>query len=381
MPTVNCPINGRPYATPDIDAILAVALINTHTTTYVAATNTAITKAEKVKHPSISSGGTNKEWKYFTSRWADFIEATKVSGKDKVIQHLERCDEQFCRDIIHTAVGTITYKTEDKVLNSIKHLAIHEENIMVTRVKLQICTRTMMNAPIHAFGACLRGQAATCGFTIKCPNCNHNVDYTEPMIRDSITKGLQDSHIKLDLLGDTDQTKTLESTLKFVEAKETGKWSAEKPLVSQLYNAAAASSSYCRSLNKSRNDHSTGQPKSKNKTDVCFYCSKTCHGRRLPAKIRKWECPPFGHKCTICSKLNHYNQVCHQKHRIITQAPGIPPDEHEGVVFDSLCRVTATNPSCRKPLTLDHHIYNHLSDTWTRQPSQAQPLHLPQSWN
>ena len=80
--------------------------------------------------------------------------------------------------------------------------------------------------PIHAFEAHLRGQAATCGFTIKCPNCNHDVNYTEPMICDCITKGLQDSDIQLDLLGDTDQFKTLESTLKFVEAKETGKRSA-----------------------------------------------------------------------------------------------------------------------------------------------------------
>ena len=59
MPTVNCPITSCPYATTDVDAILAAAIINTHVTTHVAATNTA--KAEKVKRPSISSGGTNKE--------------------------------------------------------------------------------------------------------------------------------------------------------------------------------------------------------------------------------------------------------------------------------------------------------------------------------
>ena len=89
MPTVNCLITGCPYATPDVDAILAAALINTHVTTHAAATNTAIAKAEKVKRPCISYGGINEEWRYFTSCWADYVEATKVTGKDKVIQILE----------------------------------------------------------------------------------------------------------------------------------------------------------------------------------------------------------------------------------------------------------------------------------------------------
>ena len=57
------------------------------------------------------------------------------------------------------------------------------------------------------------------------------------MIHDCITK---DSDIQLDLQGDTDQSKTLESSLKFVRAKETGKHSAAQLLDSQLHNAAAA---------------------------------------------------------------------------------------------------------------------------------------------
>ena len=119
-------------------------------------------------------------------------------------------------------------------------------------------------------------------------------------------------------------------------------------------------------------DCPTGQPKSKDKTGVTFYCDKTGHDQHLPAKVRKRECPAFGHKCIICRKLNHYTQICQQKDTINTQAPGITQDEHEGAVFDSLCTVTATNLCHRKPLTLDHHIYNRLSDTWARQPPQPQ---------
>ena len=219
MPTVNCLITGCPYATPDVDAILAAALINTHTMTHAAVSNTAIAKMEKVKCPTISSGGTNKEWRYFISHWADYVEATEVTGKNKVIQLLECCEEQLHRDITRTTGGSLINKTEDKVLDSIKHLAIHEENIIVAHVNLHNMHQDH-DEPIRAFGAPLRGQAATCGFTIKYPRCNHDVDYTEPMIRDCFDKGLQDSDIQLDVLGDIDQSKTLESTLKFVEPKK-----------------------------------------------------------------------------------------------------------------------------------------------------------------
>ena len=104
-----------------------------------------------------------------------------------------------------TAGGTLTNKTEDEVLDIIKHLAICEKNIMVACVNLHNVHQDD-DDPIHAFGAPHWGQSATSGITIMCPHCNHNVDYTEPMICDCITKVLQDSDIQLNLLGDTDKS-------------------------------------------------------------------------------------------------------------------------------------------------------------------------------
>ena len=67
-----------------------------------------------------------------------------------------------------------------------------------------------------------------------CPSCGHKVDYTEAVIHDCITKGPWDSDIQLDLLEDTDQSRTLESALTLVEAKETGRRSTAQLLSSQL---------------------------------------------------------------------------------------------------------------------------------------------------
>ncbi len=122
MPVVNCPIDGCEYATPDVEAILAAALLTTHASIHNAgATNTATAKVENVKRPTISSAGTSEDWSYFTSRWNDYVAATKVLGKDKVIQLLECCDEQLRKDLTRTAGGTLTNKTEEDVLKGHKN--------------------------------------------------------------------------------------------------------------------------------------------------------------------------------------------------------------------------------------------------------------------
>ena len=70
MPVIECPIEGCAYATPDIEAIIAVALLNTHATVHsVPAVSSAGAKMEQVKRPLISSAGTSEDWTYFLSRW------------------------------------------------------------------------------------------------------------------------------------------------------------------------------------------------------------------------------------------------------------------------------------------------------------------------
>lgn len=214
MPVVNCPIDECPYMTPDIDAILAAALITTHATIHSpATTNTAAAKTEKVKRPTVSSAGTSEDWSYFKSRWGDYVRATKVTGTDRVVQLLECCDEQLRKDLTRTAGGTLTGKTEEEVLTAIKKLAVREENTMVARVTLHNM-RQDRDEPICAFGTRLRGQAGVCKFIVKCTSCEEEVNYTEAILRDVLCRGLDDPEIQLDLLGDKNQNMTLEQVFK-----------------------------------------------------------------------------------------------------------------------------------------------------------------------
>ena len=79
---------------------------------------------------------------------------------------------------------------------------------MVARVQLHHM-RQDHDETIRSFGAGLRGQAGVCKFLITCPGCNNDVNYTENILRNVLTRGLADSKIQLDLLGDKNLVKSI----------------------------------------------------------------------------------------------------------------------------------------------------------------------------
>ena len=374
MPAIDCPIAGCDYTTPDVEAVVAAALITAHSTIHnVPATNHVTSaKIENVKRPIVSSAGTSEDWSYFLSRWNDYVAATKVSGKDRIIQLLECCDEQLRKDLTRASGGTLTNDTEEDVLKAMKKLAVREENTMVARFTLHGMHQEE-DEPVRSYGARLQGQAGVCKFIIPCPHCNEDVNYTEPVLRDVLSKGLHDSGIQLDLLGDKNQDMTLEEVFLFVEAKDCGKRSASRLLLSQSHGAEAASSSYKRGVNisvKQRN-----RPEQTRNAEICSYCGKKGHGSRSPAKVRQKECPAYSHTCKHCNIGHHFDSMCRGKNKPKSDQTTSKTEEYEGAVFDTLCTLTTSaQHDSKRGINLDHHLYNHLSDTWVKQHSKPQPF-------
>ena len=370
MPTIACPVTGCTYTTEDVDANLAVALLSLHAVDHNSPISAA--KVEKVKRPTVSSAGTSEDWAYFQSRWLDYTEATKVTGKNKVVQQLECCDEQLRKDLTRNASGSLTNKAEIEVLAAIKKLAVREENTMVARVQLHNM-RQDHNETIRSFGARLRGQAGVCKFLVKCPSCDADVNYTEAILRDVLTLGIADTEIQLDLLGDKNQDMTLEDISLFVEAKEAGKRSASRLLVSQGAEAAH-SSTYRRDK---RAALTSGADNERKASETCAYCGKKGHGRSAPPAIRRKSCPAYNHTCIHCNRRNHFDNVCRNKDKakIITRDKSIS-SECEGAIFDALCTITTSNHQHRgkRSLPLDHHLYNQLCDVWEKRTSDPQPF-------
>ena len=188
-----------------MDPVIAAALITTHATSHQTPSGpTQTARVEKVKRPSVSSAGTTEDWQYFKSRWNDYVKATRLEGTDRIIQLLECCDDQLRKDLTRNAGGTLTGMTEDEVFTAIRRLAIREENTMVARVTLHNM-RQDRDEPIRAFGTRLRGQASVCKFMQQCTGCEAN----KAMIKDVLCRGLEDTEIQMDLLGDKNQDMTL----------------------------------------------------------------------------------------------------------------------------------------------------------------------------
>ncbi|XP_057308892.1 uncharacterized protein LOC130647152 [Hydractinia symbiolongicarpus] len=175
MPSVSCPVPGCTYTTPDLDAVIIAALLTTHATTHsnqpTSVSPTA--KIERVRRPTVTLAGTSEDWKYFLTRWIEYKTATKITGRDAVLQLLECCDEQLRRDLTRSTTGMLAEKSKDVILASMKSLAVREENVMVARVALNNMNQDP-DEPIRSFGARLKGQAGVCKYVIPCPSCSHD---------------------------------------------------------------------------------------------------------------------------------------------------------------------------------------------------------------
>ena len=132
---------------------------------------------------------------------------------------------------------------------------------------------------------------------------------------------------------------------------------------------------------------------------LCSYCGKKGHGLKSPTSIRRSECPAFDHMCKHCNHLHHFETICCSKNKAKptplsrsanpphTPAPSADENavfidntifDHPSnrVIFDSLCSLSlsAANNSGQCSVSLDHHTYNQLTDTWIRQASKPQPF-------
>ena len=245
---------------------------------------------------------------------------------------------------------------------------------------------------IHSFGARIRGQANVCQYNTACPNCSTIVDFTDCILRDVLARGIADNEIQPDLLGDAKQDMTLEEMLKFVESKESGKRSASRLHDYSKGPQTAAASSYNRLRRQAHKDCPApldGEHK------LCSYCGKKGHGLKSPTSIRRSECPAFNHTCKHCNCLHHFETICRSKNKAKPAPPGRsanPPrtpapsanenavfifdQPSNGVVFDSLWSLSSStaNNNGQCSVSLDHHTYNQLTDTWVRQASKPQPF-------
>ena len=154
MPKHKCPFPECTYETDDVEDELAAVLLTVHSNSphLLITTSTQPTaKIERIRRPTLSSAGASDDWSYFPSLWNGYTTATKITGKDEVLQLLECCDEQLHKDLTRNAGGSLANKPLQEVMQAIKILAMQLHNM-----------RKDDDDTIRSFSARARGQAGVC---------------------------------------------------------------------------------------------------------------------------------------------------------------------------------------------------------------------------
>ena len=138
-------------------------------------------KLEKITRPSLSSGCDAGDFTFFKMEW----ERYKSNSGEK--------DDSVLRDQL---------------------LQCADEDLAQDR-----------GEAIRKFGARIRGRAAVCNLTVDCSSCKKPTSYTDQIVLAAMVKGLNDDDTKMEILSKVTKM-TLEDTITFIEARETGSKSA-----------------------------------------------------------------------------------------------------------------------------------------------------------
>ena len=244
--------------------MVAAALIIAHVIVHALPHSVVpVARPKKMKHLCISSSGTIEDWQFFISRWNDYVRTIKLLGTNRVIQILECCNHRLWRDLIQNAGGTLTRKTENKVLAAMKILAVREENVMVARVTLHNMKQDR-GEPICSFGSRLQGRQVYVSSHNKVPISMLMWIILKPYYEMCYVEVWE---IQLVFLGDKNQDMTLEQILRFVEAKEARKRSAIQLFLPRAPDAVIGSS-----YKRQKRDAAEGP--SPRDQDPCRYCER-----------------------------------------------------------------------------------------------------------
>ena len=134
------------------------------------------------------------------------------------------------------------------LLKLIKQLAVRYQNPAV-HVQEFLGLSQQQDEGVRHYLTRLRGTASRCNFVETCsaPDCDNEVSYADSIIRFKLIAGLCDSEIKEDILSSED--KSLDDTVKAIEAKESGK------LARKTVGVTGAGTSSCSSDERSYTQH------------------------------------------------------------------------------------------------------------------------------
>ena len=358
--------------TEDVDAAIAAALLvihnNVHVSTPINAGAATRQRAPRIERPRISAGSSEETWNTFITRWTMFKGSTGLAAPESVLQLFHCCDEDLGDALLKGHPDAVA-DNEANLLSKIKKLAVIPVAISVRRAEL-LSTKQDHGENARAFYAKVKGKATTCSYSIDCSSatCTQVIDFTNIMVKDVIISGLVDEDVKKDVLGWPDlDTKSLEDTITFIEAKEMARDALGKGSI------AAGLSSYKK-----------GKADTKTTTKIqCRSCKseieKFAWSKRQKKMTERSQCYPCWKKSDPKRNKTPSDDTTRDETSAlliggVTVTSISDTLESSGISSGSLSRDD-------KQIVLDHHIFDS-HDGWKKSESMPHPtLRLTLSTN
>ena len=138
MPIISCPRNDCQYATEDVEAVVAAALLNIHATTHSASggnsnsTNTSA-RPPPIERPKLQINSPRAEFEVFSAKWRSFKVAAGIAG-DKAVHQLLGCLDGDLGGLVYNEHASPETLSEEELLGLIERVAVKPENIWVTLI-------------------------------------------------------------------------------------------------------------------------------------------------------------------------------------------------------------------------------------------------------
>lgn len=177
-------------------------------------------RGDRPKRPEIDASGTAAQWTVFTSMWADYKELAQIKPSQVANELSQCCTLQLRTSLIAMANGSMAANTEAEVLAAMKSLALSKEKATVSIDNL-FRIKQDHGETIRSYSARVRMQANICDLTIPC-TCARKVSASPLLQKHVIIRGLADKSIRQEMLSHPDDKLSLEDTIAFMEARESG---------------------------------------------------------------------------------------------------------------------------------------------------------------
>ena len=215
-----CPVGDCDHETIELEYAQAKEQLDIHVKyTHAAVGGESSKKPDKFPRPEIKLDSSSEDWYEFQVTWEQYKEEYGLQGPSLIRQLYACCSDEMKTSLSRITAGQQFKKTEVELLNLIKQLAVRYMNPAV-HVQEFLQQVQQPEEGVRHFLTRLRGIAARCDFHEKCES-QRDVSYADSIIRFKLIAGLHDPEIKEDILSEADRT--LEETVKAIEAKESGK--------------------------------------------------------------------------------------------------------------------------------------------------------------